>query len=286
MAKKKSAPRSTGKAVKKAPAPKKKSMPTKAKTAKPAKKATAIKKVAAKNAPAAKKALTKKPAVKAAPAKGKKAVAQKPAPAKKVVVKKVAPAKKVAKKATPPKKATPDKKVGPVKAAPPAPKPVVKAEVSAPKATAPAPDATPTALKPAPPKAPPAKKRPGKEKVVMEFYLNSTPTALYDQISTPSGFSEWYCQDVDVRGDQYTFSWEEGEVEETTLIGRKLGEVIRFRRNDEEDTEAFFEFRIRVDAMTNEVALVVTDFAWPHEVDETRNLWASQIHALMRVLGA
>jgi len=41
-----------------------------------------------------------------------------------------------------------------------------------------------------------------------------------------------------------------------------------------------------VDAMTNEVALVVTDHAWPDEVDETRNLWASQIHSLMRVLGA
>lgn len=120
----------------------------------------------------------------------------------------------------------------------------------------------------------------------MEFYLNSTPTALYDQISSPSGFSEWYCQDVDVRGEQYTFIWEDGEREETTLIGRKLGEVIRFHRNNDEDPEAFFEFRIRVDAMTNEVALVVTDFAWPHEVEETRNLWGSQIHALMRVLGA
>jgi len=131
----------------------------------------------------------------------------------------------------------------------------------------------------------PIKKRPAKERVVMEFYLRSTPTALYELISNPSGFSEWYCDDVDVRGDQYTFIWDQ-EREVTTLIGRKLGEVIRFRRNDDEDPEAFFEFRVRIDAMTNETALVVTDHAWPNEVDKTRNLWASQIHSLQRVLGA
>jgi uncharacterized protein YndB with AHSA1/START domain len=143
------------------------------------------------------------------------------------------------------------------------------------------------APKPAAPKAAvtPVKKRPAKERVVMEFYLNSSPNALYELLSTPSGFSEWYCQDVDVRGDQYTFIWD-GEREETTMIGRKAPEVIRFRRNDDEDPEAFFEFRVRIDAMTNEVCLVVTDHAWPNEVAETRNLWTSQIETLGRVLGA
>lgn len=119
----------------------------------------------------------------------------------------------------------------------------------------------------------------------MEFELNSAPNVLYDLISTPSGFSEWYCDDVDVRGDQYLFKWGRDE-EATTMIGRKAPEVIRFHRNNDDDEAAFFEFRIRIDAMTNEVALIVTDHAWPAEVEETRSLWASQIAALMRVLGA
>jgi len=121
--------------------------------------------------------------------------------------------------------------------------------------------------------------------VQLEFELRSAPTVLYELISTPSGFAEWYCDDVNVRGDQYTFIWQ-GEEEATTMIGRKLGEVIRFKRNDDDDEHAYFEFRVRIDAMTNEVALIVTDHAWPDEVDETRNLWNSQIANLMRVLGA
>jgi hypothetical protein len=43
---------------------------------------------------------------------------------------------------------------------------------------------------------------------------------------------------------------------------------------------------VRVDAMTNEVALIVTDHAWPREVEQARNLWNSQIANLLRVLGA
>ncbi|HRH36994.1 MAG TPA: START-like domain-containing protein [Flavobacteriales bacterium] len=124
-----------------------------------------------------------------------------------------------------------------------------------------------------------------KERVVMEFEAHSAPNVLFDLLSTPSGFSEWYCDDVDVRGDHYTFKWGNDE-EAVTMIGRKAPEVIRFHRDNDDDEAAYFEFRIRIDAMTNEVALIVTDHAWPKEVEETRSLWASQIASLKRVLGA
>ena len=241
--------------------------PAKGAKVKPAAKPKAVKKAAAKKVVAAKPI---KKIVKVAPKTSPSRTSGK-AVAKKVA--KPAPVKKTAPVAKPaPAKAAPAPKVAPAKAAPAkAPAPVAKAEGM-------------VAPKPMPKPAP--KKLPLKERVVMEFYLNSTPTALYDLISSPSGFSEWYCQDVDVRDDQYTFIWGEQEREETTLIGRKLGEVIRFRRNDDEDPEAFYEMRIRVDAMTNEVCLVVTDHAWPPEVAETKQLWESQIHELKRVLGA
>ncbi len=161
------------------------------------------------------------------------------------------------------------------------PKPATKA--AAPPVKAPMPPVV------APPKAvakvAEGPKRPAKERVQIEFMVRSAPAVLFDLISTPSGFSEWYCSDVNMKGDQYTFIWPDEE-ESTTMIGRRLGEVVRFRRNDEEDENAYFEFRIRIDAMTNEVALIVTDHAWPDEVEETRNLWSSQIASLIRVLGA
>lgn len=227
--------------------------------------ASAVRKAPAKSSAVMKKA---RPLAKAAPIKSKtersadkkpKAVAV-PVSVPKQESKKTVPTAPVAvSKATVAERSAPSK---PAVSAPPA------------KSTAPAPQARPV-----------EPKKPLKERVVMEFEVRSAPNVLFDLISTPSGFSEWYCDDVNVRDDQYTFIWN-GEEEATTMIGRRLGEVIRFHRNDDPDEASFFEFRIRIDAMTNEVALIVTDHAWPNEIEETRNLWASQVASLLRVLGA
>lgn len=275
MAKKKSASigkRPAGKVVVKSSAKKAKaSAPKKGKAATkaPTKPVKAAKKAAAKPVPQKAQKAAKK-----APAKGGKTPVHKAIPTKKAPLKATVATKKAV---SAPASSTATTK------APAKPQSIRPANLPN-EAVKPAPQSS-EAPKTVAARTPPPKKRPAKERVVMEFYLNSSPNALYELLSTPSGFSEWYCQDVDVRGDQYTFIWD-GEREETTMIGRKLGEVIRFRRNNDEDPEAFFEFRVRIDAMTNEVCLVVTDHAWPGEVQETRNLWTSQIETLGRVLGA
>lgn len=119
----------------------------------------------------------------------------------------------------------------------------------------------------------------------MEFYLNATPGSLYDMLSTPSGLSEWFCEDVDVRGDHFTFRWG-NDTQTAQCLSRKFGELMRFQWEDDEDQGAFFELRIRIDPMTNETCLVVTDHAWPKDMEEAKALWGSQIHTLQRVLGA
>ena len=128
-------------------------------------------------------------------------------------------------------------------------------------------------------------KRAVKERFVMEFYLRATPGSLYDLFSSPSGFSEWFCDDVDVRGDLFTFRWGM-DSQEATCLGRKFGELIRFHWEHDDDPGSFFELRIRIDPMTNETCLVVTDHAWPKDLTEAKALWESQIHTLQRVLGA
>lgn len=255
---------------------------TKRSKAKPARPAQPAKARSGAKKPAAKASKSVKQAKKAAkppaarPMPKKQAAASKPAG-------KAAPAPAKPKQAVPKRPApTPKPAPAPMKAKPTAQRAPKPAASSAPPPAAPAP-AQPPRPKPTPARA--AEKRAQKERVVMEFMVHSAPNVLYELISSPSGFSEWYCDDVDVRGDQYTFKWD-GDEERATLIGRKAPEVIRFHRNDDDDEAAFFEFRIRIDDMTNEVALIVTDHAWPGEVEATRNLWTSQIANLARVLGA
>lgn len=126
-----------------------------------------------------------------------------------------------------------------------------------------------------------------KERFQMEFYLNATPASLFEFISSPSGFSEWFCDDVDVREHTYVFKWGD-EHEAAECLVNKFNELVRFRWKEDalEDPNAFFELRIRVDGMTNETCLIVTDHAWPRDLEEAKALWGTQLHTLARVLGA
>ena len=70
-------------------------------------------------------------------------------------------------------------------------------------------------------------------------------------------------------------------------MGHKQGELMRFHWVDDDDEGSFFELRIRIDAMTNEVALIVTDHAWPHGSGGGHGSCGSRrSRTLMRVLGS
>jgi len=128
-------------------------------------------------------------------------------------------------------------------------------------------------------------KRALKERYQIEQNVHSTPSVLFEMISTPSGFSKWFCDDVNVRGEEFTFLWG-NEQQAAVIVGHKQGELMRFHWTDDDDEGSYFELRIRIDAITNEVALLVTDHAWPAEVPASRQLWESQIAQLLRVLGS
>ena len=106
-------------------------------------------------------------------------------------------------------------------------------------------------------------------------------------ISTPSGLSEWFADDVNIKDDIYSFFWD-GSEEEARLLSRKNGARAKWKwLEDEEDgNDVYFEMRYEVDPMTKAVILTVTDFAEPDESEEVQRLWNSQIADLKRTLGA
>lgn len=124
-----------------------------------------------------------------------------------------------------------------------------------------------------------------KIKYEMEFPIHVSPSLLYQYISTPSGMSEWYADNVNSRGQLFTFIWE-GSEEQAKLLGKKTGERIKFRWLDDEDTDYFFELRIQVDDITKDVSLMITDFAEEDEVDEGKMLWENMVSNLKHVLGS
>ncbi|MFZ4436160.1 MAG: START-like domain-containing protein [Flavobacterium psychrophilum] len=121
----------------------------------------------------------------------------------------------------------------------------------------------------------------------LEFPINSSPQLLYQYISTPSGLSEWFADNVNSRGEFFTFIWNDSE-EVARLSSKKSGEKIKFRWVDEnkKDTEYYFEMRIIEDEITKDVSLVVIDFSLADELDEAQLLWENQISDLKHVIGS
>ncbi len=126
-----------------------------------------------------------------------------------------------------------------------------------------------------------------KTKIEMEFVIHASPQLLYQYISTPSGLSEWFADNVNSRGELFTFIWD-GSEETAKLLSKKSGERVKFRwlTDDEDGISNYFELRIQVDEITKDVSIIVTDFAEDDEVEESKMLWENQISDLKQVLGS
>lgn len=131
----------------------------------------------------------------------------------------------------------------------------------------------------------PIKTKMTKEKFQLEFVINASPSMLYNYISNPSGLSEWFADNVNSRGEKYTFIWDEDE-ESAFLMKSKQDTYVRFQWEDDEDTKFFFELNIVEDDLTGDVSLMITDFAEPDETEKAQLLWESQIDDLKQILGS
>lgn len=122
-------------------------------------------------------------------------------------------------------------------------------------------------------------------KFEMEFVIHSSAEMLYEFLSTPSGLSEWFCDDLNIRNGIYTFIWDDQLMQARLLKTVEL-QVVRFQWVDKTDG-SYFEFRIQKDDLTNDISLIITDFAETSgERESAKLLWQSQIEKLRHVIGS
>ena len=297
------------KVVKKAAGKAKKKVSPKKKVAAKKVKVTVKKKIVSKQKPTAKKkpATAKKPKVKTKPVAKK---ASKAKPVKKAAIKPAAKAVKKKKavivKAVPRPdvKAKAVQKVTPVKTI--AALPLAKGKNALPdnkqKAGLPVkdPDAPvkkkavrqfpkPVVRKPIPPRQegdpkPPVILSTTKKIFRVEFPVRCSPRILYSYLSSPSGLSAWFAENVTYKEGVFFFHWDDTQSRAKRIYSRE-NQFVRYQWLDEQDN-TYFEFEILEDDLTADVALVVSDFAEPDEIERSTMIWSSQVNQLTQVIGS
>lgn len=122
-------------------------------------------------------------------------------------------------------------------------------------------------------------------KFELEFVVHASADMFFEFLSTPSGLSEWFCDDVNIRNGIYTFIWD-GQMQQARLLKTIDVLLVRFQWVDKSDG-SYFEFRIQRDDLTNDISLIITDFADTNsERESAKLLWHSQVEKLMHVIGS
>ena len=84
-----------------------------------------------------------------------------------------------------------------------------------------------------------------KVKFELEFPIHASPQMLFQYISSASGLSEWFADNVNSRGIIFSFFWD-GSEEKAELISSKSNSFVKFKWLDdsEDQDECFFQIKI------------------------------------------
>ena len=124
-----------------------------------------------------------------------------------------------------------------------------------------------------------------KQLYTLEYPVRSSPSILFEFLSTPAGLGEWFADKVDENKEHiFTFTWSDSE-EKAELIDKHEDKFVRFRWTHAPKDE-YFEFSIEKSEVTNQTILIIKDFAEKRDIADQTKLWEYQIKDLFHRIGS
>lgn len=125
-----------------------------------------------------------------------------------------------------------------------------------------------------------------RQRIELEFPLHCSANTLYNYISSPSGLSAWFADDVTVHGNNYVFRWDDGEELEAELLKNVNRKQVKFRWINGDQVNEILELIIHKDEVTDDLALIICDSVIPEEMEEIEMMWEAQVQNLKKHIGA
>jgi len=128
-----------------------------------------------------------------------------------------------------------------------------------------------------------------KNKFVSDYQINTSRKIIFPYLSTASGLSEWFADDVKITEDKnYIFNYD-GEDHYAKIVALRTNIHIKFDfydpKNPDETDHSFIEFRLDENELTQTLFLKVIDYSDTYDDDEQESIWESLIGSLKEIIG-
>ena len=127
---------------------------------------------------------------------------------------------------------------------------------------------------------------PMKDIFQLEYVLGKiSQNVLWNALSTADGLTCWFADRVEEKENIFTFYWGRS-CQSAQMLLSKINSHVRFRWDDEDDGRSYFEMRISVSEISEDITLTITDFCESSDdMEDLTSWWNSQIEKLHKALG-
>jgi uncharacterized protein YndB with AHSA1/START domain len=126
-------------------------------------------------------------------------------------------------------------------------------------------------------------------KFVADYQINTSRKILFPYLSTASGLSEWFADDVSIDEDKNFIFHFDGEDHYAKIVAIRPNIHIKFDfhfpDNPHLPLQSFLEFKIEENELTQTLFLKVVDYSDAYDEDELNSIWDSLISSLKEIIG-
>ena len=126
-------------------------------------------------------------------------------------------------------------------------------------------------------------------KFVTEFEINASQRMLYPYLSSPSGLSAWFADDVTIDEDKNYHIYWNGENHPAKIAAFRNNIFIKFEfipgKGDNPEDETSLEFKLEKNELTNSTYLKIVDNTDTDDEEELEEIWENMVNVLKETVG-
>ena len=129
-----------------------------------------------------------------------------------------------------------------------------------------------------------------KQKFVGEFEINASKAMLFPYLSTATGLSQWFADDVNTDNLNKTLIFLlDGEEKIARIDSLKNNQYVKFTfisDDENKQDEDYIEFRLQINELTQSVFIKIIEYTETDDLDELYQIWKNLLSNLKEIIGA